>query len=221
MSSQTPQITQALLDSYAGRFMLSPRELEQVQRLEGYAVPPETLMSWLKEALGQRDARGERLHSGQVLRVVEQRAQQWRAQHVGETYEREEASPERVGEALRALAQQVSAARVERATQQTLPLFEWLERRLEELAALYRQSPHLDASAALARLDEELEARALSHASEELVARLEREVGARLRAERAVSRPQDFVVASRALLWSLLRAELSLPQLYLHLYGGW
>jgi hypothetical protein len=221
MSSQTPVITQLLLDAYSGRFMLSPRELEQVQRLEGYAVPPETLKAWVGEALGQRDARGERLHAGSVLRVVEQRAQQWRAQHVGEAYEREEATPARVGEALRQLKEQVSAARVDRATQQALPVFAWLESRLEELVAQHARQPHLDVSAALARLDEALEARARSQAPEDLVSHLEREVSGRLRAERGVARPQDVVVSSRALLWSLLRAELSLPPLYLNLYGGW
>jgi len=221
VSSQTPVITQALLDAYPGRFMLSPRELEQVQRIEGLAAPLETLKAWLGEALGQRDARGERLHAAQVLRVVEQRAQQWRAQRVGEAYEGEVATPEGVAEGLRLLARQVGVARAERATQQTQPLFEWLERRLEELCALQRARPHADASAALARLDEALEARALALAPEDLVARLEREVAVSLRAERGVARPQDCVVASRALLWARLRVELSLPPLYLSLYGGW
>jgi hypothetical protein len=220
----------AAIQARAQRAVLSSAELSRLEGIARARVPEERLLSWLHEALEQRNARGERVSLSQGLSVLERRAQQWAEQHAGERYEREQLTTPKGHEeleALRALLESVHTASRERATTQTSTLFSWLIARLEVLvnalgqAQAQADASSFDLSARLEELDEALYAEVLARVSPALISRVEAECLRSLRGERNRSRPQDFARALRAVTWAHLRAELHLPPLHLKLYGGW
>jgi hypothetical protein len=104
----------------------------------------------------------------------------------------------------------------------------WLNQRLStimERALLdERHKNHLkveELSPAMRSLSEETQERLFISAPQELIERSQRQTHVLLERESHRSRPQDFVIAQRAVWWTLIRDELGLPRLRLPLFDGW
>ncbi len=216
--NDTPRIAQVILEIYSQRFMLSPKELATISRLEQYSTPVEKLLSWIEELASQ----SKKPSLGHLVHQLEQRAQRWQAQHIGEQYSAESiVRSEQIQEAFSQLIHLVASRAFEQSNSEVLKLFQWLEERLYEYALACRDYPELDPIERLRHLNEIFSDKVFAEAPADILERVQTRTQELLRSEFLRARPQDFVIAQRKVMWSLLRGELHLPRLYLCIYGEW
>ena len=221
MSATTQRLVQAILEVYPQRFMLSSKEVSQVASLERSSAPVEHLLSWIKEIIKTTEEQ-KRPSLPQLIRQLEQRVQRWDLQHVGDHYQREtQVTVAQISEAFTQLVAAVHVATREQSDPSLISVFKWLESQLKDVAHTCAEDTQYDPVDQLERLDELLFERILQDGPHELIKRMNERVQSLLKAEHKRTRPQDFVRVKQRVLWTLLRAELNIPSLWLNLHGGW
>ena len=219
------RLAPTLMELFPDRVMLSSRELAEIVKLEESGVPAKQLLTWAQELRNGR--RGLRL--SQVLPQLHQRAKRWQNAHIGGKYR--EGVTVSQGEIERAFEELISEVRRAEASShepQLHAVFSWLTRQLSTLqqrATYPATHPEYQSLSSvlegLRKLEEELQARVLTAIPDSLRDQVSKQVRASLKREALRARPQDFLIAQRAVYWAALLKELSLPPMRLSLFNQW
>ncbi len=219
------RLATAFIALFPQRVMLNSKELAAVVQLEASPIPKSQLLAWAHEMQRAQPQQ----HMSALLRQLVQRAQKWRAARVGDRYaSAAQVNIDQLRVAFQELMSEVKRAEAEMHDPALRQVLMWLNQRLStimERALLdERHKNHLkveDLSPAMRSLSEETQERLFISAPQELIERSQRQTHVLLERESHRSRPQDFVIAQRAVWWTLIRDELGLPRLRLPLFDGW
>lgn len=205
--------------------MLNARELGSVVQLEASGVPNSQLISWAHEQLKANP----QLQLNSLLQQLVIRAQKWRSSRVGDKFgSSDQIDHVMLKRAFEELLAEVKRAELESHDLEIRRVIEWLGGQmilLQQRALCDRSRPeylHLESLLPEMRaLADEVQERLFSALPQDVLDRLQTETLTLLKRESTRARPQDFVIAQRAICWTLLREELSLPALRLRLFDGW
>lgn len=225
--SETARLAPALLELFPERVMLSSRELSEVVSLERSGVAVAQLLAWARELCAQRQ--GAKI-SG-VLRQLSQRAKRWHASHVGDKYQRDhesDLSPARLAEAADELITKLRRAEAELHEPKLCAVLTWVtgeihrakRRALSKPSDLLHLKP-ADLFDQLRSLDQEFRERVSLALPAELERRMQLRLQEVLEREAHRARPQDLILAQRAVYWRLLSSELGLPSIHLSIFDQW
>ena len=224
-SQEGARLAPSLLTLYPKRVMLNARELSSVVQLEASGIPNPQLLTWAHELLKTKP----QLNMNSLLQQLIGRAQKWRSLRVGDKFGSAEQLDKRsLRLAFEELLAEVKRAELESHDLKVRRVIGWIADQISALQARAlcddTRPEHLcleELFTKMRSLSDEAQESLFSVAPQDLLERLHRETQSLLDREYHRSRPQDFVIAQRSVWWTLLREELSLPTLRLHLFDGW
>jgi hypothetical protein len=223
-TGEAERLAPALLSLYPQRVMLNSRELAAVVRLESGAVPTSQLLAWAKEL---HQSKPQQVLNT-LLHQLAQRTLRWQSSHVGDKYGSAQIDPNQLEVAFNELITEVRQAEAEAHDLEVREVITWIIQRLLDLkhrvtlpntAAGYLSIEMLLPT--LQRLSIEAQERIFISAPESIKKQVHTRVQSVLVRESNRARPQDFVIAQKAVWWSMMRSELNLPPLRLCLFDGW
>lgn len=227
--ADTQRLAPVLLELFPQRVLLSSRELSEIVNLEASGVPHAQLNSWAHELAQSRSAKGGSLALPALLAQLSQRARRWRSTHIGEKYQQETAlSPQQISQAFEALLGETHRAEAEQHDSHLREALSWLNGQLSLLAQTSQHTLNEQPQSHLTWMFEQFEylnidfqERVFLACPEALRERLRNRVHELLAREALRARPQDLIIAQRAVWWSLIEAELGLPPIRLRLFDQW
>lgn len=213
--SYVAEVERAFLRAVGRGIMLSPRDLDLVERWDRAGLPVEVVLAGIERAFDGRPARPVR-GLAYVVGAVEDAAKAWRARSVGG--DRASSSTglapafERIGAALEAAEGMLGGAIADTLRDTRRAVRQLADRSLAGLEA--------DPAAALATLSDRLADRALAALDVDTRASMEAQVDAVLAAASGFEDPGALAEARRARSRRAVREALDLPALVLDLGGG-
>jgi hypothetical protein len=222
------RLAPVLLELFPQRVMLSSRELSEIVTLEASGVPFAQITSWAHELSQARTSKGP-LSLSALLTQLSQRTRRWRSTHIGEKYQQETTlSPQQIAQAFEALLSETRRAEAEQHDPQLRGVLSWLNGQLSSLAqsSLNKGTEHSRNHLniifdQLEYLSLDFQDRIFLACPDSLKERLRARVHELLAREALRARPQDLIIAQRAVWWSLIEGELSLPPIRLRLFDQW